>query len=370
MELTIEEVYQAYYDCRKHKSNKESSIEFQMDLEQNLNLLFKELTDRTYHPTTSIVFVNLKPKPREVWAANFRDRVVHHILYNRIANDFHKRFSADSCACIPERGTLYGVKRLDSHVKKFTKNWTEEKFYLKCDFQSFFVSINKNILFEILKKHIKDDFSLWLTHVILFHDPTTDYGLRSSAKRFKLIPNYKSLFQSPVNHGLPIGNLSSQFFANVLLDVLDQFIKRVLKVKYYIRYVDDFIILGDTTKELKNILEIIELFVTQTINLKLNPKKTIIQPIKHGIDFVGWVVKPHRMQIRKRSFKAAINSFKHFNPAAVNSYLGLMHHSKDYKRRAYLCHLSQMHECSVDLNYKYICNQIRRKPCNTSTQLP
>lgn len=355
MEITIEELYQAYYDCRKNKTNKESIIEFQMDLEKNLSDLFVELKTRTYKPSTSIVFVNLKPKPREVWAANFRDRVVHHVLYNRMADGFHKRFSADSCACIPGRGTLYGVNRLESHIRKFTKNWTEDKFYLKCDFQSFFVSIDKNILFDILSKYIKDDFSKWLTHVILFHNPTTDYEIRSAKTLFKLIPDYKSLFFSLIGFGLPIGNLSSQFFANVLVDVLDQYIKRVLKVKYYIRYVDDFIILGNTTQELKEILEKVDKFSKEKLNLTLNPKKTIIQPINNGVDFVGWVIKPHRKQIRTRTCRAILNTFgEGVDPDSINSYIGLMHHSNDYNRRRYVCHLSQMSGYSINSHYKYI----------------
>jgi len=355
MELTIEEVYHAYYDCRKHKTNKESVIEFHMNLAENLNTIYDELKNRTYSPSGSTVFVHLRPKPREVWAANFRDRVVHHILYNRISDYFHKRFSADSCACIPNRGTLYGVNRLESHIRKFTKNWSEEKYYLKCDFQSFFVSINKNILFNSMKNKIKDEFSLWLTEVILFNDPTDDFVIRSSDQRFDLIPDHKSLFHTPIDHGLPVGNLSSQFFANVLLDLLDQYIKRVLKVKFYIRYVDDFIILGDSTEELKQTLSKIEKFV-KTIQLNLNPKKTIIQPINHGVDFAGWVIRPHRKQVRVRSFITALFSFTELKYETINSYLGLMQHSNDYKRRAYICHLSQLCGCSVNFNHKYIRN--------------
>ncbi|HBO82067.1 MAG TPA: reverse transcriptase, partial [Cupriavidus sp.] len=133
----------AYFDCRRRKRNTHSALVFEQRLERNLRDLHDELMDGSYKPGRSICFVVTRPKPREVWAADFRDRVVHHLLYNQIAPRFHASFIADSCACIPGRGTLYAAERLEAKVRSITQNWVHPAWYLKCDLANFFVSIDK-----------------------------------------------------------------------------------------------------------------------------------------------------------------------------------------------------------------------------------
>jgi hypothetical protein len=230
--LTVEELLCAYYDCRRRKRTTINALQFETNLERNIMDLYRELVDGSYRPGTSICFVITRPRPREVWAADFRDRVVHHLLYNRIANRFHRSFIADSCACIPGRGTLYGATRLEHKIRSITQNWSKRAYYLKLDLANFFVSINKNILRELLAKKIDEPWTMWLAETILFHDPRKDVRIKGATKLLALIPPHKSLFNQPAHLGLPIGNLSSQFFANVYMDSLDQYVKHQIKAPH------------------------------------------------------------------------------------------------------------------------------------------
>src|SRR3569833_640909 len=147
-DFSFGELRQAYLDCRKNKGNKPTAIAFAEHLEQSLLSLYTDLVTGSYRPGRSICFVVTRPKPREVWAADFRDRVVHHLLYNRIAPRFLASFIDDSCACIPGRGTLYAVRRLESKNHSTSENWTKPVWYLKCDLANFFVSIDKDVLWQ------------------------------------------------------------------------------------------------------------------------------------------------------------------------------------------------------------------------------
>lgn len=291
-DLTVDELLCAYYDCRRRKRTTTNALRFEANLERNIMALFRELTNGSYRPGTSICFVVTKPKPREVWAADFRDRVVHHLLYNRIADRFHRSFIADSCACIPGRGTLYGTKRLEQKIRSVTQNWSHPAYYLKLDLANFFVSINKHILYGLLANKISEPWVLWLTKIILFHDPRENVQVKGTPDLFTLIPSHKSLFNQPSHLGLPIGNLSSQFFANVYLNSLDQCIKHQIGARHYIRYVDDMVLLHRSPQWLNEAAAEIGKFVSSRLRMNLNPHKTILQPIDRGVDFVGQVIKP------------------------------------------------------------------------------
>lgn len=318
----------AYFDCRRHKRNTRSALAFELDLEANLRRLYEDLVAGSYRPGPSICFVITRPKPREVWAADFRDRIVHHVLYSRVAPRFYASFIADSCACIPGRGTLYGARRLDAKVRSITRNWSRPAHFLKCDIANFFVAIDKRILAELLAARIHEPWWLELANTILFHDPRHDVELRGRADRLALIPLHKSLFRQPDHLGLPIGNLSSQFFANVYLDVLDQFVKHCLRVRHYIRYVDDFVLLHESPQWLNAAREQIEQLLADRLALRLNASKTVLQPIERGIDFVGQVVRPWRRTIRRRTVRDALYRVAHASDAELfataNSYFGLL----------------------------------------------
>jgi len=319
---------QAYLDCRQAKRNKPTAVAFEQDLERNLCRLRDELQNGSYQPGRSICFAITRPKAREVWAADFRDRIVHHLFYNRVAPRFYASFIADSCACIPGRGTLYAGQRLETKVRSITQNWSRPAWYLKLDLANFFVSIDKNVLSEQLAARITEPWWMWLAEVILFHDPRQDFELRGAAELLELVPPHKRLVNAPAHLGLPIGNLSSQFFANVYLDSLDQFVKHQVGARHYIRYVDDFVLLHESPAWLNQVRAQIEAFLPSQLGARLNPSKTILQPVARGVDFVGHVIKPWRRETRKRSRNEAFAQVATVPAQDVittaNSYFGLL----------------------------------------------
>lgn len=332
----FEDLVQAYYDCRRNKRNSASARLFEKDMEINLLELHDDLIAGTYRPGRSICFVVTRPKAREVWAAAFRDRIVHHLMYNHVAPRFYASFKADSCACIPGRGTLYAATRLESKIRSASENWSKPLFYLKCDLANFFVAIDKAVLRKQLETRITEPWWRALATQILMHDPREDYETRSPAHLFNRVPQHKRLVAQPARLGLPIGNLSSQFFANIYLDALDQFAKHQLRAKHYIRYVDDFVFLHESPQQLNEWLAQVEAFLPR-LGAKLNPTKTILQPVDRGVDFVGHVIKPWRRTTRKRSLAQALKRTA-AAPAedlreTANSYFGLLsqasHSEKD-----------------------------------------
>lgn len=337
------DLVQAYYDCRRSKRNSASALAFEADLERNITQLHDDLLAGTYRPGRSICFVVTRPKAREVWAADFRDRIVHHLLYNHIGAGIEATFIADSCACIPGRGTLYAAKRLESKIRSASENWSKPTHYLKLDLANFFVAIDKQVLAGQLAARISEPWWRQLALLVLWHDPRTDYEVRSPRHLFNRVPQHKRLTAQPARFGLPIGNLSSQFFANVYLDALDQFVKHRLRCRHYVRYVDDFVLLHESPRQLNDWRAEIEAFLP-TLGARLNPTKTILQPVDRGVDFVGHVIKPWRRTTRKRSVAQALR-----RTAAVpdedlretaNSYFGLLsqasHSEKDRAKLARL----------------------------------
>jgi RNA-directed DNA polymerase len=327
-DFSLDELRQAYRDCLRHKSNKPTAIAFTNDLESNLQSLYTELVSGAYRPGRSICFIITRPKPREVWAADFRDRVVHHLLHNRIAPRFYASFIADTCACIPARGTLYAARRLEAKIRSATQNWTRPQWYLKCDLANFFVSIDRQVLWQQISERVTEPWWRWLAHTILFHDPRQDFELRSSPGMLQLVPPHKRLTNQAAHLGLPIGNLSSQFFANIYLNVLDQHIKHQIGARHYIRYVDDFILLHESPQWLNAALAEIEAFLPRVLHARLNPTKTILQPVDRGVDFVGHVIKPWHISARRRTVRQAVSRIRTMPAgdvyAAANSYFGLL----------------------------------------------
>ena len=331
---------QAYHDCRRNKRGSASALAFEYALERNIMQLHTELNAGTWQPGPSICFVVTHPKPREVWAASFPDRIVHHLLYNHVGARIERSFIADSCACIPGRGTLYAAERLERKARSITQNWRRPARYLQCDLANFFVSIDKHVLAAQLCRAIPEQPWQALALQILWHDPRENYHLRSPARLLNRVPQHKRLTAQPAHLGLPIGNLRSQFFANVYLNALDQFIKHRLRARHYIRYVDDFVLLHESAQQLNTWHDQIEAFLAEQLHARLNPSKTTRQPVERGIDFVGQVIKPHHRITRRRT---AANALRRVTtvPAenlrdTANSYYGLLRqasHSQTDRRQ-------------------------------------
>lgn len=353
MTPTYEEVLRAYYDCRKNKRNTEGALSFEIDARRNIASLTKDLCTKKYEIGVSRCFVVENPVPREVWAGDFRDRVVHHVLYNRLKETYHKSFSAASCACIPGRGTLYGVKRLERAVRRTTNNWSNPAYYLKMDVSSFFNSISKDILFELMMRRAHDDWTAWLIHKIIYHDPTTNFIFSGCPSKLKLIRPEKSLFTCRKGRGLAIGDLSSQFFANVYMNVLDKVVDHQIKPNGYVRYVDDMVLVDKDKEKLIAAHGMVNEAITQRLSLELNPKKTILQPVSRGVDFVGMVVLPYKTVPRRAIIYKALKAINEASGGEerrhiANSYLGLLTHAKARKERAVICRTMMRYGHSVD----------------------
>jgi len=322
------DLYQAYYDCRTRKRNTHSALRFEVRLERNLVELYEELVDGSYRPGRSICFGISRPKFREVWAADFRDRIVHHLLYNHIGPRFERAFIADSCACMKGRGTLYAAKRLDRHARSITQDWSRDAFYLKCDLSNFFNRIDKTVLWRLLQAKIHEPWWLGLCGTILWHDCRDNYEVRGDTAVLAKVPANKRLTNQPAGFGLPIGNLPSQFFANVILDPLDQRMKHRNRARHYVRYVDDFVVLGRSPQWLEAVLADANLFLPDALHLELNPKKTILQPCRRGIDFVGQVIRPEGRITRRRTVRQAVQNIETVDAGELmetaNAYFGIV----------------------------------------------
>ena len=305
MIFSFQNLLKAYYQCRKGKRKTTSAAKFEINFESELLKLRDELKSHTYQPGHSICFAITDPKLREVWAADFRDRIIHHLLVIYLEPIWERIFIFHSYACRRSKGAHKAIRYLKKAI-------CPDLFFLQADIQSFFVSMDKDVLFSLIKKRINNPEILWLAEKIIFHDPTTNYIPRGDLNLLRSVPLHKSLF-GKTNCGLPIGNLTSQFFANVYLNELDQFVKHRLKCRHYFRYMDDLLLLASSKEQLLKWRDDIKTFVEINLKLKLHPKKQILQPVTNGINFCGYIVKPDYTLIRRRTVKKLKSKLWHFN---------------------------------------------------------
>lgn len=349
--LDIEAVFDAYFDCRRAKRNTINQLRFEADLETNLVALYEDLASGRYRIGRSIAFVVTRPKIREVWAADFRDRVVHHVIYNAICDRFHRRFIRDSYACIPGRGTHDGMRRVSGFARSITRNWTRPAYCLKADVANFFNSIDRRILAQILERHVREEWLRALIQQVALHDPRPGAVRRSPSVLFARVPRHKSLLNAPEGRGLPIGNLTSQFFANVYLNELDQYAKHFLKARHYGRYVDDFVLFDEDPAVLNTWHLLMDDFLKSRLGLHLHPHKKHLNRADSGIDFTGFIIKPGHTYLRQTSLagcKRKITAWERrgspVDPRALtalsqclNSYLGMLRQVDGYHARKALC---------------------------------
>ncbi len=257
-------LFSAFTKARKGKTLKPYVQEFEINLEQNLLLLRAELLLHSYQPKPLETFILRDPKTRKISKSHFRDRVVHHALYRVIEPLVEKSFIYDSYANRIGKGALKAIERYEDFVRRVSCNFTTDVFVFKADIKKYFENVNHDLLLQILRKKITDEKVLWLIETIL--------------------RNYTA---GKEDVGMPLGNLTSQFFANVYLNELDQFVKHTLKVKYYIRYVDDFIIVHRSPKVLSFYKKEIDIFLQKRLALQLHPEKTMIISSHRGLEFLG-----------------------------------------------------------------------------------
>lgn len=343
--FSYEDILNAYLDCRRRKRGKLSSIKYEVDFERNLMDLLDEVNSGNYVVGRSRVFTIVKPKAREIWAAQFRDRIIHHLIYNEVGKYFEDRFIEDTFSCIKGRGTLAAAQRLQTFCRRATHNWSKPAWYLQVDIKNFFVSIDHNILWDIIKSYIGDtSLTSKLIKQIIFHDPTVNPIVKGNSD-FSKVPPHKSLWLAPKNKGLAIGNLTSQFMSNIFLDGADKYAKHVLKVKWYVRYVDDVVFLSTDKEKLFIWAEAYGKWLFENRSLCLHPDKITIAPVWQGINFVGTIIKPFRNYIRRSTVANTNIALKALqaNPmdnkafASVQSYLGMLRHTNSYNLRKFVC---------------------------------
>ncbi|MFZ5766253.1 MAG: reverse transcriptase domain-containing protein [Thermodesulfobacteriota bacterium] len=306
-------LHAAYLACRKRKRGTVNALRFEVDVLENLRSLGEELASGSYRPSRSVCFVTTAPKLREIFAADFRDRVVHHLLVPRLEAIFEPKFIHDSYANRQGKGTHAAVRRLSEFMNRLTGGGRRPGWFLQLDIKSFFMSIDRDILFAILRRHVTSTVLLDLARTILDADCTTNYLVKGDAALLAQVPPGKSLFHLAPGKGLPIGNLTSQFFANVYLNELDQFIKHELKCRFYLRYVDDFILLHESPETLISMRRRIAAFLADRLALSLKAAPPVCRRVSDGADFLGYIVRPAYRLVRNRvvgNLKSRLRDFK------------------------------------------------------------
>ena len=310
--ISIENLFQAWNEFRKGKSKRLDVQIFERNLEDNLFNLHERLKNKTYRHGGYQSFYVQDPKQRHIHKARVADRIVHHLIYTFLYKLFDNSFIYDSYSCRLDKGTHKGVKRLKQFARKISQNHTQSCWALKCDIKKFFASVDHGILLNLLGKKIKDKNIIWLLRQII------------------------DSFQTESDKGIPLGNLTSQIFANIYLNELDQFIKRKMKVSYYLRYADDFIFLSESKECLPQYINELKKFLLNKLTLELHPKKIIVRRLDNGIDFLGYIVLPHyilpRTKTKRRMFKKLEEKVgqKNFNQS-LQSYLGYLGHANAFK---------------------------------------
>jgi len=286
----------AWRKARKGKTKKLYVIEFEKDIIGNLFQLQRELIEQTYSPKPLVTFILRDPKTRKISKSAFRDRIVHHALCNIIEPIFDRTFIYDSCANRKEKGNLFAIKRFEKFIKKVSKNGERKGIFsnnqvkgycLKADIKHYFQEVNHEILINIIKRKITDEKVIWLIREILRRGGRTGIGM-------------------------PLGNLTSQFFANVYLNELDYFVKHKLKAKYYIRYVDDFVILHASKSQLEIWLHQINDFLKRELKLELHPEKSRIISLSREVDFVGFRNFYYYKLLRRRNIKKMLSKVRYY----------------------------------------------------------
>ncbi len=320
-----ENLFSAWDEFKKGKGRKLDVLRFEKNLEQNIFQLHRDLRDKTYKHGDYTSFYIRDPKLRHIHKATVRDRVLHHAVFKILDPIFEPTYIHNSFSCRTGKGNHKGVKALAHMLRQVSKNNTKTCFVLKCDIRKFFDSIDHDILIDLLQKKIKDEKIINLLKEIM-------------ASFMSEQPN---LFQ---RKGVPIGNLTSQLFANVYMNGLDQFMRHDLKVKYYARYTDDFIVVSDDKNYLEKLLQPIRLFLKEKLKLALHQNKVSIRKYPQGIDFLGYVALPHHIALRtstkKRMMWKLRNKMAEYKNneidedtllATFQSYLGVLSHANAHR---------------------------------------
>jgi RNA-directed DNA polymerase len=362
---TFSDVMAAYRKCRYKKRPSIHQIRFESRLGENLLSLHSDLKSRKYQPSRSKCFVVTIPKPREIFAAHFRDRIVHHLLVSRLEPYWERRFVHSSFACRKDRGGYKAMAYVDQQARRVSQGGQRKVFVLQVDIASFFVTIRRPILTELLLKGVRDEYFRWLIETSFRHDARENVWVESAPEVRALIPPHKSWFYQDKDGGIPIGNLTSQFGANVYLNGIDHWVLRSLRPGAYLRYMDDLTLLDTDSDRLSRMIEPINSWLQKNRGQSLNPSKTTLKPLSSGIQYLGYKIRQDLAQgggtflkspeSKKWEFIRAIKKFesspvektlpchpleftnrsiaRHKMLSCINARLGFLKHAETYRLR-------------------------------------
>lgn len=315
--ISLENLLEAWKEFVRGKRNKKDVQKFSSRLMDNIILLHNDLFHHTYNHGGYQAFKINDPKPRDIHKATVKDRLLHYAIYRKLYPFFDKTFIADSYSCRIDKGTHKSLARFLHFSRKVSKNNAKTCWILKCDIKKFFANIDHKVLIKILHEYIPDKNMNWLLENVIASFST----------------------ENKPGVGLPLGNLTSQLFVNVYMNKFDQFVKHKLKVRYYIRYADDFVIFSEDKEYLENIILIMRKFLEKELKLELHPDKVFIKTLASGLDFLGMINFPEykilRTKTKRKMLKEISKKYQHSRDnfisaehfdQSLQSYLGLLKH--------------------------------------------
>ena len=349
--VILEDIFKAYYDCRKNKRQTENAIQFELNYDSNCIKICDDINNRTYKPSKSIAFIVTKPKRREIFAASFRDRVIHHYIDMRLRPLMENILIDTTCNNRKGKGTTACVEYLRRDILDVSEGYTKDCWVAKMDMQGFFMSIRKDILTRKTLEFIEENYFgedkeelKMLVEISINDHPEKNCILKSARREWNDLDRNKSLFWIGDVMGIPIGNLISQLLANFYLNDFDHYVKEYLGFEHYGRYVDDFYIVDSDKDKILNSIPFMREKLAE-VGVTLHPNKFYLQYYTRGIELVGSVVKPNRVYVHNRTVNNAFQTVKKFNKIAdiednaeafatsLNSYLGFMKHYNSYAIR-------------------------------------
>jgi len=359
-EQLLYQLHLSYLQARKNKRNTHNQLAFELNQEKNLHDLATVIYERKYTPKPCIAFIIDKPVMREIFAADFIDRVIHHFIYRCIYPIIDSKLIHDTYSCRVGKGTLFGIHRAKGYIHSCSQDFTKETYFLKLDIEAYFMNMHHDILFEkvdaMLPQNKKSFLGIsratliYLIRQTIFNHVAENCRIKGNKSDWLGLPPSKSLFNYPNNTGLPIGNLTSQVFGNVYMNDFDYFVKKEMKIKYYGRYVDDMLFVHNDKSFLENIIPQLSNFLLSNLKLKIHPNKIVLNSIEEGIPFLGQIIKPHCSYIGNRTKNNFYQAIQEINKimavvpefswqqlcdirAIINSYLGYMQHANSYNLR-------------------------------------
>jgi len=361
----ITDLFRAYYNARQNKRNTINQLKFELNFESEIFKLHDEIESRAYKPLREIAFIVDKPVKREIFAADFRDRVVHHLLFGYLEPIIGKQLIHDCYSCRKGKGTSSGINRAAKFLRSCSQNYQKDCYIMQMDISGYFMSINRELLYQKVNGMLKREYEKlalsgqvipfdagrvdFLLQKTIFRNPTENCLIKGARSDWDGLPANKSLFYAQEGCGLPIGNLTSQLFGNIFLNDFDHWMKQGMGFSYYGRYVDDFFVMHPDKQYLLKALPKIAGYLKINEKLTLHPNKIKINRHPAGFLFLGAVIKPYRLYIANRTkgnFYQALEKqnkiIRDHKPSeeekqqfisSLNSYLGIMKHYKTYKIR-------------------------------------